>query len=71
MTVPPTCCVQGCAEQIEWRRVMCATHWDMVPRSMQDRIADTWDDPEVCLDETLDAAQTVYLLLSQERDLGA
>lgn len=47
---------------------MCDEHWALVPREMKHRIAESWDDPELHYDETLDAAQTVYLLLSQMHD---
>ena len=40
------CIVVGCRRRIDKDKVMCETHWMMVPRGTQLRVAEAWSDDD-------------------------
>lgn len=65
------CPIDGCAERLPPRILMCKPHWKMLPRDLQQRVYATWENGlGIATDEYAEArsAATAAVELREARD---
>jgi hypothetical protein len=74
MALTHECPAEGCADQVAHDKLMCLTHWRMVPKPLRDAVWATWHrvhrDPHAYRDAREEAVRAVNAKLAAATPLA-